>query len=75
MTVEELIEKLDSKTKENLWDIFVDDNEYFFETDLETQNKEIKKWDLEYSLVDHFFQLTLRIYTVDYEPYFFEEFE
>ena len=30
MTVEELIEKLDSKTKENLWDIFVDDNEYFF---------------------------------------------
>lgn len=75
MTVEELIEKLDSKTKENLWDIFVDDNEYFFETDLETQNKEIKKWDLEYGLVDHFFQLTLRIYTVDYEPYFFEEFE
>ena len=75
MSVEELIEKLDSKTKENLWDIFVDDNEYFFETDLETQNKEIKKWDLEYSLVDHFFQLTLRIYTVDYEPYFFEEFE
>lgn len=50
-------------------------NIFFFETDLETQNKEIKKWDLEYGLVDHFFQLTLRIYTVDYEPYFFEEFE
>lgn len=75
MTVKELIEKLDSHTRENLWDIFVDGNEYTFETDLETQNKEVKKWDLDYGLVDHFFQLTLRIYTVDYEPYFFEDYE
>lgn len=75
MIVKELIEKLDPNTKENLWDIFVDNNEYIFETDLEAQNKEVKKWDLEYGLVDHFFQLTLRIYTVDYEPYFFEDYE
>lgn len=75
MTVKELIEKLDPNTRENLWDIFVDNNEYTFETDLEAQNKEVKKWDLEYGLVDHFFQLTLRIYTVDYEPYFFEDYE
>lgn len=75
MTVKELIEKLDPQTRENLWDIFVDGNEYIFETDLEAQNKEVKKWDLEYGLVDHFFQLTLRIYTVDYEPYFFEDYE
>lgn len=75
MTVKELIERLDSKTRENLWDIFVDGNEYIFETDLEARNKEVKKWDLEYGLVDHFFQLTLRIYTVDYEPYFFEDYE
>lgn len=67
MIVKELIEKLDSKTRENLWDIFVDGNEYIFETDLETQNKEVKSWDLEYGLVDHFFKLTLRIYTVDYK--------
>ena len=75
MIVKELIEKLDPNTRENLWDIFVDGNEYIFETDLEIQNKEVKKWDLEYGLVDHFFQLTLRIYTVDYEPYFFEDYE
>lgn len=75
MTVKELIERLDSKTRENLWDIFVDGNEYIFETDLEARNKEVKSWDLEYGLVDHFFQLTLRIYTVDYEPYFFEDYE
>ena len=55
MTVKELIEKLDPNTKENLWDIFVDNNEYIFETDLEVRNKEVKKWDLEYGLVDHFF--------------------
>ncbi len=75
MIVKELIEKLDPNTRENLWDIFVDNNEYIFETDLEVRNKEVKKWDLEYGLVDHFFQLTLRIYTVDYEPYFFEDYE
>ena len=75
MTAKELIEKLDPNTRENLWDIFVDNNEYIFETDLEVRNKEVKKWDLEYGLVDHFFQLTLRIYTVDYEPYFFEDYE
>lgn len=75
MTVKELIEKLDPQTRENLWDIFVDNNEYIFETDLETRNKEVKSWDLEYGLVDHFFQLTLRIFTVDYEPYFFEDYE
>ena len=38
MTVKELIEKLDPQTRENLWDIFVDGNEYIFETDLETIN-------------------------------------
>lgn len=75
MTVKELIEKLDPNTKENLWDIFVDGNEYIFETDLEARNKEVKSWDLEYGLVDHFFQLSLRIYTVNYEPYFFEDYE
>lgn len=75
MTVKELIEKLDPQTRENLWDIFVDGNEYTFETDLEAKNKEVHKWDLDYGLVDHFFQLTLRIYTVDYEPYFFEDYE
>lgn len=67
MIVKELIEKLDPNTRENLWDIFVDNNEYIFETDLEVRNKKVKKWDLEYGLVDHFFQLTLRIYTVDYK--------
>ncbi len=67
MIVKELIEKLDPNTRENLWDIFVDGNEYIFETDLEAQNKEVKKWDLVYGLVDHFFKLTLRIYTVDYK--------
>ena len=66
MTVKELVEKLNPKTRENLWDIFVDDNEYFFEVDLETKNKEVKSWDLEYSLCENFFQLTLSIYTVNY---------
>ena len=67
MTVKELIEKLNPKTREYLWDIFVDDDEYIFETDLEARNKEVQSWDLEYGLCENFFQLTLRIYTVDYE--------
>lgn len=75
MTVKELIEKLDSKTRENLWDIIIDRKEYNEEENTLSLNSEVHKWDLEYGLVDHFFQLTLRIYTVDYEPYFFEDYE
>ena len=77
MTVKELIEKLDPNTKENLWDIIIDRKEYNEDEEENTSilNLEVKKWDLDYGLVDHFFQLTLRIYTVAYEPYFFEEFE
>lgn len=75
MTVKELIEKLDSHTKGNLWDIIIDGKEYFEDENTPTLNSEVKKWSLEYDLVDHFFRLTLRIYTVDYEPYFFEETE
>lgn len=78
MTAKELIDKLDPNTKENLWDIIIDRKEYN-EEDTENipehLNSEVKKWSLEYGLVDHFFRLTLRIYTVDYEPYFFEETE
>ena len=78
MTAKELIEKLDPNTKENLWDIIIDRKEYN-EDDKENipehLNSQVHKWELDYGLVDHFFQLTLRIYTVDYEPYFFEETE
>ena len=75
MTAKELIEKLDSHTRENLWDIIIDGKEYFEDENTPTLNSEVKKWDLEYGLADHFFQLTLRIYTVGYEPYFFEDYE
>lgn len=75
MTVKELIETLNPKTRENLWDIIIDRKEYNKEENTPSLNSEVKKWDLEYGLVDHFFQLTLRIYTVDYEPYFFEDYE
>ena len=75
MTAKELIDKLDSHTKGNLWDIIIDGNEYFEDENTPTLNSEVKKWSLEYGLVDHFFRLTLRIYTVDYKPYFFEETE
>lgn len=75
MTVKELIEKLDSHTKGSLWDIIIDGKEYFEDENTPTLNSEVKKWSLEYGLVDHFFRLSLRIYTVDYEPYFFEETE
>lgn len=75
MTVKELIEKLDSHTRENLWDIIIDGKEYFEDENTPSLNSEVHKWDLDYGLVDHFFQLTLRIYTVDYEPYFFEDYE
>ena len=77
MTAKELIDKLDPSTKGNLWDIIIDGKEYLEddENKIQTLDSEIKKWSLEYGLVDHFFRLTLRIYTVDYEPYFFEETE
>lgn len=78
MTVKELIDKLDINTKENLWDIIIDRKEYN-EDDKENipehLDSQVHKWELDYGLVDHFFQLTLRIYTVDYEPYFFEEYD
>lgn len=67
MTVKELVEKLNPQTRENLWYIFVDNNEYIFETDLEARSKEVKSWDLEYGLEGYHFRLTLRIYTVDYK--------
>ena len=75
MTAKELIDKLDSHTKGNLWDIIIDGNEYFEDEKENALNSEVKKWSLEYDLVDHFFRLTLRIYTVEYKPYFFEETE
>ena len=75
MTAKELIDKLDPNTKGNLWDIIIDGKEYFEDEKENALNSEVKKWSLDYGLVDHFFQLTLRIYTVDYEPYFFEETE
>ena len=75
MTPKELIDKLDPNTRENLWDIIIDGNEYFEDENTPTLNSEVKKWSLEYGLVDHFFRLTLRIYTIDYVPYFFEETE
>ena len=75
MTTKELIDKLDPNTKGNLWDIIIDGKEYFEDEKENALNSEVKKWSLDYGLVDHFFQLTLRIYTVDYEPYFFEETE
>ena len=75
MTAKELIDKLDPNTKGNLWDIIIDGNEYFEDEKENALNSEVKKWSLEYGLVEHFFRLTLRIYTVDYKPYFFEETE
>ena len=75
MTPKELIDKLDPSTKGNLWDIIIDGNEYFEDEKENALNSEVKKWSLEYDLVDHFFRLTLRIYTVEYKPYFFEETE
>ena len=75
MTPKELIDKLDPSTKGNLWDIIIDGNEYFEDENTPSLNSEVKKWSLEYDLVDHFFRLTLRIYTVEYKPYFFEETE
>ena len=75
MTTKELIDKLDPQTRENLWDIIIDGKEYFEDENTPSLNSEVKKWDLDYGLVDHFFQLTLRIYTVNYEPYFFEDYE
>ena len=75
MTPKELIDKLDPSTKGNLWDIIIDGKEYFEDEKENALNSEVKKWSLEYGLVEHFFRLTLRIYTVDYKPYFFEETE
>ena len=66
MTAKELIDKLDINTKENLWDIIVDGS-YYDENKTQTLNTEVKSWDLEYCLVDHFFQMFLIIYTVDYK--------
>ena len=75
MIAKELIDKLDPNTKGNLWDIIIDGKEYFEDENTPALNSEVKKWSFDYGLIDHFFQLTLRIYTVDYEPYFFEETE
>lgn len=66
MTAKELIDKLDPNTKENLWDIIVDGC-YYDENKTQTLNTEVKSWSLEYCLVDHFFQMFLIIYTVDYK--------
>lgn len=77
MTAKELIEKLDPNTKANLWDIIIDRKEYN-EDDKENipehLNSQVHKWGFDYGICERFFQLTLRIYTVDYEPYFFEEY-
>lgn len=75
MTAKELIDKLDSHTKGNLWDIIIDGKEYFEDEKENALNSEVKKWSLDYGIQERFFYLTLRIYTVDYEPYFFEEAE
>lgn len=77
MTAKELIDKLDPSTKGNLWDIIIDGKEYLEDDDnkIQTLNSEVKKWSLEYGIQERFFYLTLRIYTVDYKPYFFEETE
>lgn len=75
MTVKELIEKLDPNTRENLWDIIIDRKEYNEEENTPSLNSEVRKWELDYGICERFFQLTLRIYTVDYEPYFFEDYE
>ena len=75
MTPKELIDKLDSHTKGNLWDIIIDGNEYFEDEKENALNSEVKKWSLDYGIQERFFYLTLRIYTVDYKPYFFEETE
>ena len=75
MTAKELIDKLDSHTKGNLWDIIIDGNEYFEDEKENALNSEVKKWSLDYGIQERFFYLTLRIYTVDYKPYFFEETE
>ena len=66
MTAKELIDKLDINTKANLWEIIVDGC-YYDENKTQTLNTEVKSWDLEYCLVDHFFQMFLIIYTVDYK--------
>ena len=75
MIVKELIEKLDPKTRENLWNIIIDRKEYSEEENTPSLNLEVHKWELDYGICERFFQLTLRIYTVDYEPYFFEDYE
>ena len=75
MTVKELIDKLDPSTKGNLWDIIIDGKEYFEDEKENALNSEVKKWSLDYGIQERFFYLTLRIYTVDYKPYFFEETE
>ena len=77
MTAKELIDKLDPITKENIWDIIIDRKEYN-EDDKENipehLDSQVHKWELDYGICERFFQLTLRIYTVDYEPYFFEDY-
>ena len=66
MTAKELIDKLDQNTKANLWEIIIDRN--FYAGDLTYGiNSEVKSWSLEYRLVEYFFRLTLRIYTIDYK--------
>lgn len=78
MTAKELIDKLGQNTKVNLWDIIIDGKEYNEddkENIPESLNSQVHKWELDYGICEKFFQLTLRIYTVDYEPYFFEEYD
>ena len=75
MTAKELIEKLDPQTRENLWGIIIDRKEYSEEENTPSLNSEVHKWELDYGICERFFQLTLRIYTVDYEPYFFEDYK
>ena len=75
MTAKELIEKLDPQTRENLWGIIIDRKEYNEEENTPSLNSEVHKWELDYGICERFFQLTLRIYTVDYEPYFFEDYK
>ena len=78
MTAKELIDKLGQNTKENLWDIIIDGKEYN-EDDKENipehLNSQVHKWELDYGICFFNDTPTTEIYTVDYEPYFFEEYD
>ena len=66
MTAKELIDKLDPNAKAKLWDIMVDCCHYDA-SKTQTLNSEVKTWSFEYCLVDHFFELFLIIYTIEYK--------